>query len=452
MTDAGSPSGSQPGSGWTPPTGWSGSGDSTEQGTGWGANPTPAAGAGPGSASGPGAMPPGVHPGGHAAGPAWGSAAPAGPAGPSGPQWSGQPASGWGGQAGGWHTSPQWSGGGWGAPQAPKPGVVPLRPLNLGELIDGAFTTIQRYPKIMLGMSAIVMTAVTLLSFLAFSVAGLTSFANATPEEIARMSDAAWLGVFAATIGVLLASWIGGIILTGMITVTVARGVLGQSMTVREAWDGCRPHLPRLLGLSLVLGLTVALAIILLIVVVAFGFAIQVGLGVVLLLAALGVGIWGGIVVWARTAAAVPALVLEIRPPQHPGEAPQRLGIVAALQRSWTLIKGRTGRTFGTLLVASIIAGIVGTVVQTAFSFLSAGVGTGIDEATTADPFSLEYGLLPLAIMSIGYVASAVLQVAFLSGVNALLYVDARMRKEGLDIELAQAAAGHHSGTVWTTR
>jgi hypothetical protein len=329
---------------------------------------------------------------------------------------------------------------------------VPLRPLNLGELIDGAFTTIQRYPKIMLGMSAIVMTAVTLLSFLAFSVAGLTSFANATPEEIARMSDAAWLGVFAATIGVLLASWIGGIILTGMITVTVARGVLGQSMTVREAWDGCRPHLPRLLGLSLVLGLTVALAIILLIVVVAFGFAIQVGLGVVLLLAALGVGIWGGIVVWARTAAAVPALVLEIRPPQHPGEAPQRLGIVAALQRSWTLIKGRTGRTFGTLLVASIIAGIVGTVVQTAFSFLSAGVGAGIDEATTADPFSLEYGLLPLAIMSIGYVASAVLQVAFLSGVNALLYVDARMRKEGLDIELAQAAAGHHSGTVWTTR
>src|SRR5690606_10270210 len=177
MTDAGSPSGSQPGSGWTPPTGWSGSGDSTAQGTGWGANPTPAAGAGPGSASGPGAMPPGVHPGGHAAGPAWGSAAPAGPAGPSGPQWSGQPASGWGGQAGGWHTSPQWSGGGWGAPQAPKPGVVPLRPLNLGELIDGAFTTIQRYPKIMLGMSAIVMTAVTLLSFLAFSVAGLTSFA-----------------------------------------------------------------------------------------------------------------------------------------------------------------------------------------------------------------------------------------------------------------------------------
>jgi hypothetical protein len=330
--------------------------------------------------------------------------------------------------------------------------VVPLRPLNLGEVIDGAFTTIQRYPKIMLGMSAVVMTAVTVLSFVGFSVAGLGSLANATPEEVARMSDTAWLTFFGAMIGVLLAAWLGGIILTGMITVTVAKGVLGQPMTVREAWEGCRPHLPRLLGLSFVLGLAVTAAIIALIVVVAVGFAFHVGVGAVLLLLALGVGIWAGIVVWARTAAAVPALVLEIRPPQHPGEAPQRLGILAALVRSWLLVKGRTGRTFGTLLVAAIIASIVGTVVQTAFNFLSAGIGAGLGEAATTDPFSLENGLLPIAVMSIGYVAASVLQVAFLSGVNALVYIDARMRKEGLDIELAQAAAGQDAGTLWTTR
>src|SRR5215470_416325 len=29
-------------------------------------------------------------------------------------------------------------------PQAPKPGVIPLRPLGVGELLDGAFTSIRR--------------------------------------------------------------------------------------------------------------------------------------------------------------------------------------------------------------------------------------------------------------------------------------------------------------------
>lgn len=470
MSDAGSPSGPRPGSGWgPPPTGWSGPGSPSEHGTGWGAGPTPGAGAGPSPGAtgpsatgpsvtgptGPGAVPPGGNPGLGGYGPSPSAAGPAGPAGPGGPHGPGQPPSGWGDprQPVGWQTPPQWGGGpAWGAPQAPKPGVVPLRPLNLGELLDGAFTTVQRYPKIMLGMSAIVMTALTVLSFAGFSAVGLSDLATASPEEVARTSDTTWLALFGTVIGISLVAWLGGTILTGMITVTVAQGVLGRPMSVREAWDGCRPHILRLLGLSLLLGIALAIALVLLIAFVALGFAIHVGLGALALLVSLGVGIGGAIVLWARTAAAVPALVLETRPAEHPGERPQRLSVIAALQRSWNLVKGRTGRTFGTLFVANIIAGIVASVVQTAFTFLSAGLGVGLDEVLTADPLTTESGILPVVVISIGYVASAVLQVAFLSGVNALIYVDARMRKEGLDIELAQAAAGRDSGPLWTTR
>jgi hypothetical protein len=45
-----------------------------------------------------------------------------------------------------------------------------------------------------------------------------------------------------------------------------------------------------------------------------------------------------------------------------------------------------------------------------------------------------------------------VLQVAFLSAITVLVYVDARMRSEGLDIELAQAASAP-TGTAspWAT-
>ena len=40
-----------------------------------------------------------------------------------------------------------------------KPGIVPLRPLGLGDLYDGAFTAIRRNPKPMVGLAALVSTA-----------------------------------------------------------------------------------------------------------------------------------------------------------------------------------------------------------------------------------------------------------------------------------------------------
>src|SRR3954468_24972311 len=54
---------------------------------------------------------------------------------------------------------------GWGAPYAPppppRPGIVPLPPLGVGEILDGAFAAIRRYPKPTLGFAACVMLIVT---------------------------------------------------------------------------------------------------------------------------------------------------------------------------------------------------------------------------------------------------------------------------------------------------
>ena len=42
------------------------------------------------------------------------------------------------------------------APLAPRPGVIPLRPLSLGEIYDGAFQVMRRNPGSMIGSAAIV--------------------------------------------------------------------------------------------------------------------------------------------------------------------------------------------------------------------------------------------------------------------------------------------------------
>src|SRR3954471_10235184 len=59
---------------------------------------------------------------------------------------------------------------GWGTPYAPppppRPGIVPLRPLGVGELLDGAFAAIRRYPRPTLGLAACVMLVVTTIQVL----------------------------------------------------------------------------------------------------------------------------------------------------------------------------------------------------------------------------------------------------------------------------------------------
>src|SRR3954471_436791 len=62
------------------------------------------------------------------------------------------PPAGWGPPpAPGWGTGPPSGYGSWTPPV--QPGVVPLRPLGLGELFDGAVQTMRQNPRVMFGVS-----------------------------------------------------------------------------------------------------------------------------------------------------------------------------------------------------------------------------------------------------------------------------------------------------------
>jgi membrane-anchored glycerophosphoryl diester phosphodiesterase (GDPDase) len=132
------------------------------------------------------------------------------------------------------------------------------------------------------------------------------------------------------------------------------------------------------------------------------------------------------VVLAIRFAMATPALVLE------------DLGVVASLRRSWALTRGRFWRTFGVLLVAGILVGIVQQVVgfgvQVVGSLLGFAVGS-----TLGDGGEVVAIVVTAAFVVVGSLLASMVCQPFLAAVTALLYTDARIRKEGFDLALVHA-------------
>jgi hypothetical protein len=293
-----------------------------------------------------------------------------------------------------------------------KPGVIPLRPLGLGEILDGAISSMRAHPKVMLGFSAIVVTVSQLISVAATyplldDVQRLAEAGpNATQDEALSLVGAS-LAVLSINILVILLS---RVLLSGFLTITVGKAVLGQPVGFGEVWSRVRPRLWALLGLTLVYP-AVALGAGLLIVLIALAVP---GLAVVLIIVAIPFAVW----LFIMFSLATPALMLE------------NAAIVKAFGRSRTLVRGAWWRTFGIQLLAGIIAGIVAAIITVPFSLINGDFGGEVPDITLAY----------LAIGTIGAIIAGTITEPFAAGVTVLIYTDRRMRVEGMDIELARAA------------
>jgi hypothetical protein len=344
---------------------------------------------------------------------------------PPGPQ---APAS----QAPGWQAPPGWGGeqsgpppyGGWGAPRPPevKPGVVPLRPLGLGEILDGAVGILRRYPRPALGLSALVALVTTLLN-LVLVLTAFQPFLDLDPATLESGStedlEGALGGVAAGSGATALVSLVANVVLTGVITAVVGKAVLGQPLTIGQAWQQVRPRLLPLLGLAvlvpLIVGAVVVAGVAVAVALVALGggwlavVAVPLGLAAVL----------AGVFLYVRLSLAASALVLE------------RVGVRASMRRSSLLVKRDWWRVFGILLLTLVISQSVSAILQLPFQ-ASAGLPGfgGFEEVSTGE----------LIVSSIGSAIALTLVAPFTAGVRALLYVDRRMRAEGLDVQLAASA------------
>ncbi|MFJ1568549.1 hypothetical protein [Streptomyces erythrochromogenes] len=347
------------------------------------------------------------------------------------PQPPAQPAGGWGTQPGTPYGGRQAYPGGpgqWSRPPAAKPGVIPLRPLGLGEILDGSVATMRTHWRSVVPITLVVATVIQVISVLVqkfmLSDLPLSSTEDMTAEEaIDTLGSSLAVSVVNQFIQVL-----GTIVVTAMLTMIFSRAILGQHSSVSTAWREARPQLLRLIGLTLLL----ALGIILLgaVLVLPGALAGNIGLAVVGFVAWLPLIIWLGI----KFSLASPALMLE------------KSTVIKAFTRSSKLVGGSWWRIFGITLLTSLIAFMVALMVVAPFQMVGIfAVGGGMD---ALEDGSAQTAWGPLIFSGIGLIIAQTIIMPIQSGVTVLLYVDQRIRREGLDLELARAAGIENYGTT----
>ncbi|MEU9542263.1 hypothetical protein [Streptomyces mirabilis] len=373
---------------------------------------------------------------------------------PPGPGWGGQQppgAGGYGGQGGGYGG---WGGpgrgyggpggpGGWGGnwggpPPAAKPGVIPLRPLGVGEILDGAVSTMRTYWRTVLGISltvaVVTQIAVILLQGLVLDDSASTDVLNDPSATAGELSRA--LGDTLLSSGVVvLIGLLGTIVATALLTSVTSRAVLGKSVTTAEAWRDARPRLPKLFALTFLLPL-IAIAIITVGTLPGLLIAVAGSSSAGAALAVLG-GLGAGVVaLWLmiRFSLASPALMLE------------KQGVLKSMSRSAKLVRGSWWRVFGIQLLATIIANIVASIIVIPFALIASALsGDGVAGflGSSGSP-----GWTFLIVSGIGSVIGSMITFPISAGVTVLLYIDQRIRREALDLDLARAAGVQEYGST----
>jgi len=318
-----------------------------------------------------------------------------------------------------------------------KPGIIPLRPLTLSEIFNGAVGYIRTNPKATLGLTAVVVVVMQIITLIAFTgpLTVHAKFTTGRADELTPGIIGAWAASVAAA---LLVSWLGGILLSGMLTVIVGRAVFGSPITIGETWAKIRGRLLSLFGLALLEAAIVAalfgLVAVIMAMLVAIGGAVAaVLLGFPLMLVVIALMVY----LYTVVLFAPVLIVLE------------RLPVVDAVTRSFALVRNGFWRVLGIRALTYIVVTVVGDAVAVPFSI--------VGQVMLAGTPSTGVMLLGTTIASIGSAIGQIITAPFNAGVIVLLYTDRRMRAEAFDLVLQSGAAGGPYATastdnLWLTR
>ncbi|MGW7438436.1 hypothetical protein [Streptomyces sp. NPDC054849] len=342
--------------------------------------------------------------------------------------------------------NPQW-GGGWTQPPAPQPGVIPLQPLSVGEILGGAFSSFRRYAKPLIG----IMLLIQGIGFLVVAIAiGVTAAAvqdrfsavfDLAPGQSPAGDDvlALFLAFIPAVVLMLVAMTLGAAMISALCAAVMQEAVVGRPTTFGAMWRRCRSRLPSVLGVLLLTWLIVGGPMLLLyaicIPLIIMSAAVDAGPEITLTALFLGLFLCMPLAVWLLTRFSLASAVAVC----------EELGPVASLRRSSQLVSGGWWRVFGISLLGYLVAGAVGYAIQMPFSLVGmfalfpamADAGEG-----GTDPSSMISGFVIYAIVSlIGGFVAALFQYSYPQLLVTLLYVDQRMRKENLAAALIATSA-----------
>ncbi|WP_131333535.1 hypothetical protein [Schaalia vaccimaxillae] len=328
--------------------------------------------------------------------------------------------------------------GGYGAAwsAAAQPGIIPLRPLTIGDLFEGTFRSIRTNPAVVFGFAFAVTAVVAALSALVYyfifsameTSMGLTDPQASIDDELTFIASE--LGGMLVSSGVLMIfSLLSSILLVGILSVAVSEAVLGSKPTFSEAWERFKPRFWPLVGTVVVISVvtTAAMLVILgigfgLIFAITSGFSSDVSGGAVV-----------GIVLVILVLVAVVFIAsfgLQVKLLYAPiTTVLEGLGPVASIKRAWILTKGSFWRTLGRLILVLLLTGAI-------TSFVSYGVGI------IAGIFAVTTSLVVAQVITV-FITSLLqaVVVPVTTSYEVLMYLDERFRKENLAPVLAQAAA-----------
>ncbi|WP_065480629.1 hypothetical protein [Streptomyces sp. PTY087I2] len=311
-------------------------------------------------------------------------------------------------------------------------------------MLSGAFSTLGRYWKPLIGMALTLFGAATLVMILALVVAA-SAVATQWDELTSPGSpDAAQLVPLGVAFGVLMVLGmitylLASAVVQAAVPVVLQEAVLGRPIRFGEVWKRAWARVWSIIGTVFLTGLIMIVPLALFLAGFAGLMIYAISLGdedgmvpliVVGLIGALLIGpfaVW----LWVRFSLAPTVVVFEHQRP------------VAALRRSAQLVRGTWWRVFGVGLLAYVLASMIGYLIQMPFQMVGMVPGLFEPEDMGADPtggelIALFGGLLLLSFLS--QLIAQLFTAIFPPLVVGLLYVDLRMRSENLGPVLAEAA------------
>lgn len=312
---------------------------------------------------------------------------------------------------------------------ASRPGIIPLHPLSFGTILGRSFAALRQNPRVLLGFALVVQTlayVVVLAGVLGVMWATFSRLNTLQPGTEEYDTILAGSIALTAIAGLVLSLAAGAlsVIVQGIVVVEVTHAAVAEKLTLGALWRQVKPIAWRLIGYSLLVVLAVVALVTVAVLAIA-GIAIAappaaIALTIVVVLAAVPLTWW----LMIKLLLVPAAIIIE------------HATILQALSRSWTLTRRRFWPALGIIIVISVIFAAVAQVVSLPMSFLSLGLTTIIAPTGAPEPTAI-IGFIAAALLT--QVLTLLLQsvaVVVQSTATALIYIDCRMRREGLDLDL----------------
>jgi hypothetical protein len=264
-----------------------------------------------------------------------------------------------------------------------KTGPLPLHPMGAGDILDGAIKLFRANFRTMVAIVAVFIVPFNfLIAYLQRNVNGGNGFLQTLRDPTAATSQTSTADTLAVAGLAYVTFWIVLPLVCAGASRVVLASYLGSELKAKDAIVAAIQHAPALLVATLLVHIAEILALL--------GFVV----GSVFLMP-----------LFMMTAAAISL---------------EDLGPLKGIRRSVSLARRRYWPTVGIALLSALLASILNAVLGLVPNVVAVFVG-------------LRWGWLILAVTS---VMQAMVTMSFVAIVATLVYIDARIRQEGFDLEV----------------